>query len=62
MANMQNDCKHYADEMDEKNTEMRSKMDAVLSAAGIDNIDTLIAKATAKMTADERKQFEAVRA
>ena len=61
MANMQTDCKHDADEMDSKNTDMRTKMDAVLSAAGIDSIDTLIAKATAKMTPEEKKQFESVR-
>ena len=60
MANMQTDIKHDADVMDKKNVTIRPKIDALLKQNGIDSIDDLIAKATAQMTPEERKQWEAV--
>ena len=60
MANMQTDVKNIGDNMDEKNTEYRPAIDALLKANGMDSVDDVIAKAAAEMTDDDRKAFEAV--
>ncbi|KAL4246951.1 hypothetical protein ABKN59_007693 [Abortiporus biennis] len=60
MANMQTDIKHSADEMDKKNAAIRPTINALLKEKGIDTIDDLIAKSLAKMTPEEKKQFESL--
>ena len=61
MANMQTDVKNIGDNMDEKNTQYRPAIDALLKANGMDSVDDVINKAAAEMTDDDRKAFEAVR-
>ena len=60
MANMQTDIKHDADQMDSKDKAIRPAINAMLKERGIDNIDDLIAKSLAKMTPEEKKQYESV--
>ncbi|KAI0791761.1 hypothetical protein C8Q75DRAFT_805362 [Abortiporus biennis] len=58
MANMQTDIKHSAKEMDKWNAKIRPIINMLLKERCINSIDKLIAKSLAKMTAEERKQFE----
>lgn len=60
MANMQTDVKSIGQQMDDKNTQYRPAIDALLKANGMDSVDDVINKAAAEMTPEDRKQFEAV--
>ena len=60
IATMQSDCQRTADEMDKANAQMTSAMGPLMRAAGVPDIGTLIERATAQMTAEEKAQFEAV--
>ncbi|KAI0798262.1 hypothetical protein C8Q75DRAFT_845686 [Abortiporus biennis] len=60
MGNMQSDIKHYGEEIDKKNTAIRPLIDALLKDKNIDTIEDLIAKSLAKMSPDDRKQFESL--
>ena len=60
MGNMQTDIKHDADQMDAKDKAIRPAIDAMLKERGLDSIDDLIAKSLAKMTPEEKKQYESV--
>ncbi|KAI1781862.1 hypothetical protein LXA43DRAFT_593590 [Ganoderma leucocontextum] len=60
MANMQTDVKQIGKKMDDKNTEYRPAINALLEANGMDSVDDVINKAASQMTPEERKAYEAL--
>ncbi|PIL25616.1 hypothetical protein GSI_11365 [Ganoderma sinense ZZ0214-1] len=60
MADMQTDVKDIGTKMDEKNTQYRPAIDAILSANNLATIDDLIAATAARMTPQEQAVFEAL--
>ena len=58
--NMQTKIQKFAQEMDEKNTQLRPAINDLLTARGHQSVDDLINKASAQMPLDKRQKFEAV--
>ncbi len=57
---MQTDIINIGQTMDDKNTQYRPAIDAMLSANNLATIDELISQAASGMTPEERAAFEAV--
>ena len=57
---MQADLKDIGKQMDDKNSQYRPAINALLKANGMASVDDVINSAASKLTPDERKVFEAV--
>ena len=60
ISNLQADLKNVGKQMDDQNKKYRPTINALLKAHGMASVDEVINDAASKMTADERKVFEAV--
>ena len=60
ISNLQADLKNVGKQMDDQNKKYRPAINALLKAHGVASVDEVINDAASKMTANERKVFEAV--